>query len=222
MSVVWKAFRVIGILFVVATVVILIGASLEDSRTLKQKKWSSLGNFVCATSSSLLLVTGLSTWPSSLFAHERGEAVAHCGDCGKCSTRQDIDIYAKTRNTLTSKSKTCALRSLWGGPEAVRDCFKKKVGFTPGCNTCWTENVMCDRRFCVFTCLKSILLGESNNRGEDKLSNCLLCDERMCGPAFIKCAGANRRRCGITSDIGRDDQNELCQTIDVGWATGLN
>jgi hypothetical protein len=46
---------------------------------------------------------------------------------------------------------------------------------------------------------------EKNNRdaAPDQLSTCLKCDEVMCGPAFITCAGANRRRCGITSDITR-------------------
>ena len=35
-------------------------------------------------------------------------------------------------------------------------------------------------------------------------------DEERCGPAFLACAGANRRRAGIVSDIQRDDR-ELCQ-----------
>jgi hypothetical protein len=35
----------------------------------------------------------------------------------------------------------------------------------------------------------------------------------MCGTAFIKCAGANRRRAGIPSDIGRVDL-QLCTVVD--------
>jgi hypothetical protein len=27
------------------------------------------------------------------------------------------------------------------------------VGFTDGCRTCWVENIMCDIRNCLFTCL---------------------------------------------------------------------
>ena len=39
---------------------------------------------------------------------------------------------------------------------------------------------------------------------DGKLNACLQCDEDMCGPAFKKCAGANRRRSCIPSDIMRD------------------
>ena len=73
---------------------------------------------------------------------------------------------------------------------------------------------MCDLRQCVFTCLSSILRGESNNPDQGDINNCLLCDEKLCGPAFIQCAGANRRRSGIKSDIGRDDEKEVCDKVE--------
>lgn len=34
---------------------------------------------------------------------------------------------------------------------------------------------------------------------------------------FVLCAGANRRRSGIVSDIARDDDSELCEKVDDGW-----
>jgi len=34
---------------------------------------------------------------------------------------------------------------------------------------------------------------------------------------FVLCAGANRRRAGIVSDIARDDDSELCEKVDDGW-----
>ena len=37
----------------------------------------------------------------------------------------------------------------------------------------------------------------------------LQCDELLCGPDFVTCAGANRRRLGITTDIARGGA-ELC------------
>ena len=55
---------------------------------------------------------------------------------------------------------------------------------------------------------------ESNNRGGAELNSCLECDEKLCGPAFIQCAGANRRRLGIESDIKRDVTLEQCQLVD--------
>ncbi len=47
------------------------------------------------------------------------------------------------------------------------------------------------------------------------LTDCLECDERRCGPAFIACAGTNRRRAGMHSDIGRN-RSQVCSAIEVG------
>lgn len=82
--------------------------------------------------------------------------------------------------------------------------------------TCWVENVMCDLRNCVFTCLlyRMGFSGGGKNSG-DELSHCLECDEKRCGPAFIRCAGANRRRSGIYSDIERNCSH-VCKVIDSG------
>lgn len=47
-----------------------------------------------------------------------------------------------------------------------------------------------------------------------------MCDERMCGPQFSRCAGANRRRAGIETDIARDQSFELCKIVDADpWAS---
>jgi hypothetical protein len=102
---------------------------------------------------------------------------------------------------------------------------------------------------CVFTCLISLLRGESNNRDASSVALPLIlqplcgllchphsfrptylpalrsphtrnsqpctrlillqCDELLCGPDFVTCAGANRRRLGITTDIARGGA-ELC------------
>ena len=202
-------------LLVIFVIVILIGAAVEDDRARKRDETGAYYELetVCAATLSR---ANLTTFPTEATAHSEGGVVAHCGACGSCSNDVDITIYDETRNTLTETSKDCALKSLWGGRRAVNTCFDDEVGFTTDCNDCWTENVMCDQKNCVFTCLKSIMLGESNNRN-GKLNPCLLCDERMCGPAFIECSGANRRRCGITSDIQRDDSSELCGKVDGGW-----
>jgi hypothetical protein len=137
--------------------------------------------------------------------------IAHCGPCGKCSTDQDLAAYQRTASTLTSTVTQCALRVLFSGPAAATQCMNEKVGLTSNCQTCWTENIVCDQRLCVLTCLYSLIKGEKNNRdaAPGDLSACLQCDEKLCGPAFVQCAGANRRRCGITSDIGRSS-SQLC------------
>eukprot|EP00594_Rhizosolenia_setigera_P018254 CAMPEP_0178975390 /NCGR_PEP_ID=MMETSP0789-20121207/23107_1 /TAXON_ID=3005 /ORGANISM="Rhizosolenia setigera, Strain CCMP 1694" /LENGTH=121 /DNA_ID=CAMNT_0020664073 /DNA_START=201 /DNA_END=566 /DNA_ORIENTATION=+ len=103
------------------------------------------------------------------------------------------------------------------GREGAARCMKEEVGFTKACEECWIDNIECTFSNCMFTCIKSnVLVGESNNNDDDELNDCLYCDEVMCGEKFTLCAGANRRRAGIESDIDRDD-GELCESVDHGW-----
>lgn len=51
----------------------------------------------------------------------------------------------------------------------------------------------------------------------DRLDPCHACDERFCGHAFVECAGANRRRVGVVSDIERDLDVEVCTKVDWEW-----
>lgn len=52
--------------------------------------------------------------------------------------------------------------------------------------------------------------GGSSWRQESLDSNpCLACDEARCGAEFMQCAGANRRRAGVVSDIERG-RREVC------------
>ena len=109
-----------------------------------------------------------------------------------------------------------------GGRTAIDKCLDETISFTPGCSKCWADNIECTKRKCFFTCMKrQIIKSESNNiiqqDGKPSLNKCLECDEKLCGPEFIKCAGANRRRLGIISDIIRDPYQEQCTDIDVKW-----
>jgi len=98
------------------------------------------------------------------------EGVMHCGECGKCSNRQDIQIYDDTKvtrlrsppladskwclqDTLTNTATRCALWSFWS-VAAVSSCLDTEVGFTEGCNQCWVDNVMCDQASCKWTCMQ--------------------------------------------------------------------
>lgn len=146
--------------------------------------------------------------------------VAHCGTCGKCSNPHDIGIYDDTKNTLTGDAKRCAMRALIGGRGLSANCMRKNVGFTNNCNDCWMDNIMCDMKKCIFVCMWNEIFGrkfEHTSGGKEILNPCKTCDEKRCGPAFTNCAGANRRRSGIISDLARDDKNELCMAADDGW-----
>mmetsp|Transcript_4770 Transcript_4770/g.7200 ORF Transcript_4770/g.7200 Transcript_4770/m.7200 type:complete len:292 (+) Transcript_4770:44-919(+) len=157
-----------------------------------------------------------------------GLDIAHCGECGKCSTQNDIDLMIRTKETLTEDATICALHGLVLGDYKMDSCLSD-IGFTPGCSTCWRENIKCTQSKCLFKCMKARLLSEPNNvhpsanqdiiqvDGEHSereqafmLNACLECDEKLCGPDFIDCAGANRRRLGIVSDIKREG-DEQCR-----------
>jgi hypothetical protein len=139
--------------------------------------------------------------------------IVHCGECGHCSTVNDIEIMKSTKDTLTKEATGCALKALFYGEKSLNKCLEEKIGFTQPCSSCWKENILCSRRNCKFTCLLSIFLGEKSNVNGGSLNSCLECDEKLCGPEFIQCAGANRRRLGIETDIKRDKDQEQCHLI---------
>jgi hypothetical protein len=82
---------------------------------------------------------------------------------------------------------------------------------------CWLNDIQCSIQNCLIPCLKYKLFREPNNKRDGSLNDCLACDEKLCGPAFIECSGVNRRRLGISSDIGRSDKIENCATTDFPW-----
>ena len=142
-------------------------------------------------------------------AHNNNTKILGCGPCGACSNEHDVHLYWKTKNNLTMVSRLCAVTSLVS-EKLGEKCMKHYVGFTDECNKCWMENIKCDRENCKWVCLWSLIRNEPYVDKEGKLNSCLQCDEDICGPAFKECAGANRRRSCIYSDIMRD-WNLICE-----------
>ena len=67
----------------------------------------------------------------------------------------------------------------------------------------------------LFSILASSLYNDEKCvKDHPHLSPCLACDEHFCGPEFLTCAGANRRRVGIVSDLQRHEEVELCDKTD--------
>lgn len=153
------------------------------------------------------------TYASATASEKAGVVVLHCGACGACSNQQDADIYVVTAGNLTASVRACAL--LGPGPQQG-ECLLD-IGFTPGCADCYRANIQCDVENCLVPCLAA-LSAPSTPTGEEVLERegslesnpCLACDEAKCGLVFIVCAGANRRRLGILSDIAREE-GELCK-----------
>ena len=135
-------------------------------------------------------------------AHEAGVRAMHDEFCGKCSNKNDIKVYNDTRNTMTGFATGCAFRYLLISKEWARDCMTKSK-LSEGCLDCWVDNIQCSVDNCVWQCLESRARGQPPNLPDGSLNPCFQCDEDNCGFPFIECAGANRRRAGIRSDIDR-------------------
>ncbi len=141
------------------------------------------------------------TRASAAEAAAAGVAIRHAGACGACSNAGDVDVMRRTAATLTLDARACGLRYFLVGRGAAERCMAP-IGFTPACTACWLDDMACAVTHCTTVCLWSRLVGEPNVVG-GKLNDCLQCDETNCGPEFVRCAGANRRRSGIVSDIER-------------------
>ena len=145
--------------------------------------------------------------------------VLNCGHCGACSNLHDIRLYHEQRLTLTGTMEECARGDLLFGND-VYVCLKEKAGMTDGCTKCWVLNYECNIQHCVRTCVKQRFfkflpsLGDWNS---DPADPCFACDEKLCGPVFVECAGANRRRVGVVSDIQRNTDKEICGKVDWDW-----
>ena len=178
------------------------------------------GNFstdkVCAMKKDGTWITTTRALAASNHLH-----ILHCGMCSACSSPSDLMVIYNTRKNITTQMTKCstafAKPKILGGShdlDELRACLRAHgITFSdvpfgengPTCMDCWTDNIMCDSNQCKWDCIEKFF--DPNNDG--KYAKCLKCDETHCGPAFIKCAGANRRSSGIISDIDRA-QDQVC------------
>jgi len=138
----------------------------------------------------------------------------HGGFCGACSNEHDINVYRETRETMSLLAYQCMVKYLFYGTEkSAFDCFKT-AGLSNQCNQCWIDNMKCSASSCLGKCIWHNLINKMPwNDNTNTLNPCIQCDEELCGPAFVKCAGANRRRAGIVSDIGRPQADVWNRTV---------
>jgi hypothetical protein len=204
-------------------VALLIGSRGENTTAAQAPDTSSnfITNIVCAYDPTNVTAPW-KTFPHLDDAHAAGYVVAHCGQCGQCSNLLDTETYVKTRKTIAQSSKECGVVAVFRKFEELVDCLEDETGFTRPCTICWAENMENTRKQCLFTCLMTFFTGfmsEHNVAGSGNqgwLNQCLFCDEKMSGPAFIKCSGVARRRLGIVSEIERNPA-EQCKNTDVDW-----
>eukprot|EP00531_Pseudo-nitzschia_arenysensis_P009557 CAMPEP_0116128384 /NCGR_PEP_ID=MMETSP0329-20121206/7333_1 /TAXON_ID=697910 /ORGANISM="Pseudo-nitzschia arenysensis, Strain B593" /LENGTH=697 /DNA_ID=CAMNT_0003622523 /DNA_START=139 /DNA_END=2229 /DNA_ORIENTATION=+ len=144
------------------------------------------------------------TFDSMQSALDANYTVIHCGECAACSNWNDLSLQWTTRDFLAKKAKKCLTKNLFGTEEDVQKCNQESIGFTEQCSECWTTDQFCARSNCMFLYLQSILTNQLNNFnvGPDDIT-VATCDEALCGPDFVPCSGATRRRMDIVSGIAR-------------------
>jgi len=127
----------------------------------------------------------------------------HGGSCGACSNEQDIDVYRRTSQSMSVLAYQCMVKYLAGTEKSAFACFQT-AGLSNDCNQCWIDNMKCSASACLWKCVwHNMIRGIAWSDSNSTLNPCIQCDEEMCGPNFVTCAGANRRRAGIVSDISR-------------------
>jgi hypothetical protein len=145
--------------------------------------------------------------------------VLHCGACGHCSNWNDISLQWTTRDHLADIARSCTTRSFFGSVEDVQECNEESIGFTEECSTCWTVDELCARDNCSFIYLQSVFTNQVQNYnvGPNDITSAT-CDEALCGPEFVPCVGATRRRMNIVSDIPRPISQQ-CHVASEDWST---
>ncbi len=214
------AFWGIVSMFELFVIFVLIASYVENKRAAMapDTSYNFITDVVCAFDQS----GAFETFDTAQQAQQAGCTIAHCGACGDCSNPSDIEVFVETRKTLAHQAKKCSIQAIFGNDEELIDCLENEIGFTRSCTTCWAENMRNTAKQCKWTCLSSILMGfDSQNTIDDAqdykmLSQCVFCDEKRSGPAFVECSGVARRRLGIPSEFERDP-TELCTKAEVNY-----
>jgi hypothetical protein len=215
----------IAVVMYIFIVVMLTGSFHENTQAAKAPSttYNFVTDVVCAYNPS----DPQSAWKSfgtKASALDAGYVVAHCGACGKCSNPYDVRAYVATRKSVAKSAKKCGPKAMLAGYDSLVECLQKRIGFTRPCTECWADNMKTTSKYCVLTCMTSLFTGQltSNNvKGAGDLgwlNQCLFCDEKRSGPAFVTCSGVARRRLGIASEIERNPE-EQCRNVNFDWLT---
>ncbi|KAG7340661.1 hypothetical protein IV203_024204 [Nitzschia inconspicua] len=165
----------------------------------------------------------IQTFDSIEDAHHANFTVIHCGACGACSNWNDLSLQWTTRSFLAEEAQNCIKQSLFSGTEEdIQACNQNDIGFSEECASCWTQDELCAKKYCAFIYLQSFIFNQvSNFNVELGDITTAACDEALCGPVFVPCSGATRRRMNIISDIPRP-QDQQCNVAEGNWSEIFN
>jgi hypothetical protein len=140
----------------------------------------------------------------NFFSKEEADAnnftVTHQGQCGACSTLQDLAIYLS--GDLTTPVRRCGILGKISN-YLVMKCLQW-LGFTKQCSQIWKFNANNTSKECFKICLISWLKNEPFTKPDGTLNSCIQCDEDKSGPVFKYYSGRTRRNSGIPSEIERN------------------
>jgi hypothetical protein len=142
-------------------------------------------------------IYSLETYDDEESAKEAGAIVTHYDSCGKCSTLEDLAVFAGNLD-VGKPVKECGLQNFNEPFEKLVECIME-IGFTKPCAQIWAYNVRNTQAVCLRECLGN----EPYHNPDGSLSPCLQCDEDKSGPVYKAVAGRTRRNTGIASSICR-------------------
>jgi hypothetical protein len=143
----------------------------------------------------------IATFSDESAAEDYGYTVTHKGNCGTCSTLQDLATYLYYRDLTTPVRRCSAL--VWFKSWSI-NCLEE-LGFTHPCAETWYYNAKNTAQECLWPCIDSWIRKEPFNKSDGSLNDCLACDEERSGPVFQYVAGRTRRNSGIESSIDRPE-----------------
>ena len=135
-------------------------------------------------------------------AHSNGAFVTHKAACNKCSSLADLSAFM-SQPDLTDPIRKCEVEHL-NNKNKTLECMYKNMNLSRPCTQTFFYNAIYDKKFCETICLVDFIEKIPNNLPPDnRLNDCLQCDEDEAGPIFKLYAGRNRRDSGLNSSIIR-------------------
>jgi hypothetical protein len=142
--------------------------------------------------------------------------IAHCGECGGCSTWQDLSVQWNTRKNAAKLSQACGLKNMFNRDNMAK-CLSEDMGWTTECAYAWVHSVECSKQNCMFVAIAAMITNKLGNFavGPDSFTPAN-CNEAQCEQGnpghFAKLSGASRRKMNIHSDISRP-KDQQCSII---------
>eukprot|EP00659_Diplonema_papillatum_P005715 gene5715-8727_t len=135
-------------------------------------------------------------------AEADGSFVTHGTQCGACSTLHDLGMFMKYPD-LTFAVQQCSWNN-FAIIDQVTECIREAVGLSLPCAEMFSWDSFNSLFKCMDICVLDMLEGTPNNLPPDnRLNDCLQCDEDHSGAVFRYYAGRSRPSSGLNCSVIR-------------------